>query len=333
MYRCFFALLFVLLAACSQKVQEAPLEPTLQATFNWQQRRSAPNTLFESQGAVVDGRLYIFGGFYNSKIEATRASYVYSPTSNRWQRIADMPAKITHAGVAVVGKTIWFVGGIVGDHYGTSTTAVWRYHTTTNRWSKGPPLPAPRGGGALVRVDNRFHFFGGVVSRRGKYVADKGDHWVLEFGSGRWRRLARMPNPRNHLSGAAVEGKIYALGGQHLKGEKNKNQKDVHRYDIQTDRWQRVADLPRPTGHANASTLVHNGRILVVGGVTQGLTDLANIIEYDPKMDRWRELSPLPKPRSSSVAGIVNNKLIVTTGRYNRSDRKIHSETWVGRWR
>jgi len=328
----FFAVLLALssLVACSQggTAPEAELAP-MGAELSWQRRSAAPSTLFEAQGAVSGGKLYVFGGFYNSKIQATKNSYVYDPARNGWRRVADMPEKITHAGVAVVGSTVWFAGGFIGDHYGTSTNHVWRYHTDLNRWSKGPPLPAPRGAGVLVRRGNAFHFLGGVVSRNGRYLDDKGDHWVLEFGTGRWRRLAPLPNQRNHLGGAVLNGKIYAIGGQHLKGEWWRNQKAVHRYDPKTNRWQRVASLPRPTGHIGASTVVHGGSIFVVGGVTRGRKDLANILRYDPKQNRWIEFSKLPKPRSSPVAGVVGRDLIVTTGRNVKLN--IHDDTWRGR--
>jgi hypothetical protein len=305
----------------------APPTPTASASFTWQTKASAPQGLYEAQGAAVNGKLYVLGGFYNSKIQATTRCDVYDFATNTWKRIADMPEKITHAGQAVDGNTIWIAGGFVGDHPGPSSNRVWKYDTANNRWSAGPSLPAARGGGALVRLGRSLHYFGGVTrNSNGAYVADSGDHWVLNLDGGtQWTALAPMPNPRNHLGGAVVDGRIYAVGGQRLGDEHGGNQNSVHRYDPATNTWTAVASMPRPLGHITANTLVRNGRIVVVAGVTQGSTEVANVIEYNPATNSWIELPKLPGPRQSPVADVINGRIVVTTG----SSGGPQNQTWI----
>lgn len=328
--------LLLALSACTQTSYTDPNDPTtdLSATawgLAWQKKAPAPSTLFESQGVTVGNKLFVLGGFYNSAIEATKKAYAYSFQTNTWEKLADLPEKTTHAAVAVDQDVIYLVGGFVGDHYGSSTKRVWKYNIGQNRWSAGPALPASRGGGAAAIVNGKLHFFGGVLKERSTYVKDSGDHWTLNLAGGTtWRRAASMPNPRNHLGGAALGGKVYAVGGQHLGKEKYGNQSAVHRYDPATDRWQAVAKLPRPTGHINASTTVRSGVIVVVGGVTQGFEHLDNVLSYNPATNAWREQKPLPEPRSSSVAGSIRGRLVVTTGRYVKLN--LHKDTWVGSW-
>jgi N-acetylneuraminic acid mutarotase len=133
-----------------------------------------------------------------------------------------------------------------------------------------------------------------------------------------------MPNPRNHLAGAALDGKIYAVGGQHEGDERSTNQSEVDAYDPTTDRWERVADLPEPRGHI-ASFVLDNCIVAVGGSVDGGDNGLATaeVTAYDPDMNVWVELPPLPEGRKTPVADAVGDRMIVTTG--SGTDT-----TWVG---
>ncbi len=322
----------VLLAACGQSaVQSAP--PAAEApgrSLTWSAGAEAPQQVYEAQGAAVGGRLYVFGGFYNG-LAATDQAEAYDPQTNRWSRVARMPEPLTHAAVAVDGPMVYVAGGFVGRQPGPQTDHVWKYDAAADTWSAAPPLPAARGAGALVRLGRELHFFGGVEREPGNtdlYRRDSGDHWVLNLDGGTgWRSAAPMPNPRNHMAGAALNGKIYAIGGQHLGDEEGGNQSTLQMYDPATDRWTARASLPRPLSHVSSSTVVWNGRIVVVGGVTQGSAEVAQVTEYDPLADRWTELTPLPAARQSPVAEVIDGRLVVTTGWLPGSAR---TTTWVG---
>ena len=283
---------------------------------------------FEAQGLALHGKLYVFGGFYKQgPPQATVQSDAYHLQSDTWTPLAPLQEKLTHAGQATDGTFIYLAGGFVGDHPGGSSKKLWKYDVEDNSWSEGPPMPEERGGGALVFLNNSLHYFGGAVRPAGgDYEKDYGDHWVLQLDdpTGKWNTAAPLPNPRNHMGGCAVEGKIYAVGGQHLGDEKAGNQKTMQVYDPGTDSWTNLAELPVPKGHVTANVLEWNGRIIVVSGVTQRKTKLASVDEYDPKTNAWSALTPLPKPRQSPVAGIIGDTLIVSGG-------STTVTTWVGK--
>ena len=299
-----------------------------QPTHTWEQAgKDALIPRFEAQGLAVNGKLYVFGGFFNSKIEATLQSDKHDPATNTWTPIAPLPEPVTHAGQATDGKFIYLAGGFVGDHPGPSSNKLWKYHIETDTWSEGPPLPEKRGGGALVLLNNSLHYFGGVIrTPDGKYMKDFGDHWVLQMDhpNAIWGTAALLPNPRNHMGGCAAGGKIYAVGGQHLGDERGGNQSSVHVYDPLKDAWTAIADLPVPKGHVAANVIERKGRIIVVSGVTQGQRKMATIDEYNPKTNTWVALTPLPEPRQSPVSGIIDDQLIVTGG-------SLSVTTWIGR--
>ncbi len=288
----------------------------------------------ESQGIAYDGRLWVFGGFVKPNLAATLAAAAFDPVTNHWTSLAPMPRKLTHAGQAVVGSTIYLAGGFVGDNPDdVSTNLVWQYNTIANTWSAAPSLPGPRGAGALVTLDGKLHFFGGALRQNRNDVEEYGDHWVLDptDPQGTWQALAPMPNPRNHLGGAAAGGRIYALGGQHLGDENTNDVAEVDEYNPATNSWRPVASLAKPRGHLGPCTVERNGRIMVVSGVTMGSTPstktlLKDVDEYDPATNTWTSLTPLPDSRESPVAGAVGTTLIVVNG---GGGQKRGPNTWL----
>lgn len=312
----------------------APAAAAGPQSFTWTTVAPAPLTRFEAQGIGVGGKLYVFGGFFNSSIDATAQSDAYDPFTDMWAPIADMPEALTHSGQAGDGNTVYIAGGFIGDHPGGSTTHVWLYDTVMNTWAAGPDLPADRGGGGLVRVGRNLHYFGGATRTAGmNNLVDFGDHWTLSLGptssptddATTWTARATLPNPRNHLGAASLDGFAYAIGGQHQGDENAGNQTSVHRYDLAGDAWTAVADLPLPLGHITAGTFILNDCIVVTGGVTQSSTEVDDVLVYDPASDSWDSLPSLPGPRQSPVSDLIGDEIIVTGGR----NGGIQTTTWA----
>lgn len=293
----------------------------------WSTAAPSPIPRSEANNAVVNNKLYVFGGYINSSFQATTRSDVYDPATNTWMQVADLPLPITHAGVAVDGDTIYLAGGYIGDLSTPSTAKVFKYNVTMNTWSQGTSLPAPRGAGGLVILGRELHFFGGHNVTR---TEDNGSHWVFNLDRPtNWVSKAPLPNPRNHFGYTVNNGNIYVIGGLHLGDNKFGNQSDVHTYNPLTNTWRQVASLPQPRSHTHTSTFVRNGRIVIVGGRANGSSGpvLADVTEYDPLLNRWVELSPLPEPRQAIAAQVINNQFVATTG--SASGPNPQTTTWI----
>src|SRR5438093_13124783 len=61
--------------------------------------------------AVLRGKIYIAGGFDRTGKPIARA-FRFDPAANQWERIADLPAPRHHMPLAVVGDTLYAIGGL-----------------------------------------------------------------------------------------------------------------------------------------------------------------------------------------------------------------------------
>lgn len=301
-----------------------PPQPPPSTPFAWDVRAASPVGRTEANGAVVNGRLYLLGGF-TSSLKAMARSDVYDPASNTWSGRAAMPEPLTHAPAVVDGTTIWLLGGYLGDHPGGATAHVWKYDTARNTWSRGPDLPAPRGAGGAAIAGRTLHFFGGTNRPSGTiHDTDQADHWTLPLDGGTsWTRRAPLPNPRNHLAGVGLHGKVYAVGGQHGHDEHSGNQASVHVFDPAAGAWSALPDLPVARSHITASALVRDGRLVVLGGTENGNVASDDVFSFDPQARQWVRLPSLPAGRKTPVAGLVGDAILVATGSGS-------STTWSG---
>jgi N-acetylneuraminic acid mutarotase len=293
----------------------------------WTRRASSPIWRAEAQGGVVDGKLYIFGGFIGPEGPVARSD-VYDPKANTWTRIADLPTRVTHAGSAVDGSKIYMAGGYVGwgDRLGEQdygTTAVWIYDTKTNTYSAGPSLPAPRGAGAVVKIDRTLHYMGGCDLNR----VDRTDHWVLNLDAPQdgWKASVPLPAPRNHFGVELVNGHVFLVGGQVGWDDATGAQDTFFVWHPLWNSWRELPKLSKAFSHHSQATLSYKGRLIVLGGVQMGGDLMRDVSAFDPKTGRWTSLTRLPESRFSGVAAVIDDVLYFTTGAATTTYRGVLS--------
>lgn len=90
-----------------------------------------------------------------------------------------------------------------------------------------------------------------------------------------WKEISPMNEARPRCKLAALEGHIYAIGGECLSS--------VERYDPRQDRWTFVAPLPNDTFAVAHHATVCHGELFVSGGTLRYI-----LLRYNPKTDTWR---------------------------------------------
>ncbi len=271
----------------------------------------------ETLSAVVGNKLYVFGGYFDATFRANTNSYCFDYATRTWKPIAALPIALAHSATASDNRYIYMSGGYVTlspTKQILYSSKVLRYDTQTDQYSYLPDLPAPRGPGNSVIVNNKLYFMGGSDIRR----TDVKTVWVLDLANTKagWIKKADMPQPRNRFGISAVGDQIYIVGGQTSNDNLAEYKPDCWRYNTSTDAWYRVASLSRPKSHISTSTVVYNGRMIVVGGETTGQKILNEAEMYDPASNSWIMLTNLPGARFSGAMGVINNQLIFAGGYY-----------------
>lgn len=295
----------------------------------WSKRAPVPMARYEASGAVIGGKIYVFGGFHQRDIRAMARVDVYDRATNTWTRKADMPSATTHRNPVPLGDTVWFAGGFVGDDPGPPTGEVWKYHVLTDRWLGGPALPAPRAGGALIHVNGTLHYIGGYGADRD---TSRADHWTLELASqdDGWHAAEPLPRARGHHAGVPLDGAIYIVGGAVHHDPVQVDVDWVDRYDVASRRWSRAASLPEPVSHTEPSTFVYQGRIVVAGGRNNtGRDRVSDLIqEYDPAADTWLPIGRMPAGRLAPLALAAGDSLYLGAGA-DASNLATDTDLWV----
>ena len=135
---------------------------------------------------------------------------------------------------------------------------------------------------------------------------------------GTWQTMAPAPTKRTEVAAAAVNGKIYVVGGFAKPSVSNilSISNAVEVYDPQTNQWGTKAALPTRLHHAGAASV--GGKLYVVGGFTRSFlafwTPVATAYRYDPATDLWTELAPLPTPRGALAVAVSAGKVYAVGG-------------------
>jgi hypothetical protein len=165
-----------------------------------------------------------------------------------------------------------------------------------------------------------------------------------EADGGSWAAKASMSEARGGLGVVALNGKIYAIGGEATGPWPPTSVQFLstnEEYDPVTDTWALKKSMPTPrTKFAIAAV---QGRAYCIGGVvgveaystfpnsgtsgtgTEPSYTLVNFVHYrniltdvneayDPATDTWETKAPLPRNMTGDTANVVNGKIYVVSG-------------------
>jgi hypothetical protein len=117
-----------------------------------------------------------------------------------------------------------------------------------------------------------------------------------------WTTMEPMPTARSGLGVAAVDGKIYAIGGSNGNSQLDTNEM----YDPATNTW--VSKQPMSTARSRFGITVFENKIYVMGGANSSSFTDANEV-YDPATDTWTTKTEMPTAVYSCTSAVVDNKI------------------------
>lgn len=112
--------------------------------------------------AVLDGRLFVFGGTSEGGAALALAE-VYDPHTNEWSALAPLPAPVSFATAAAAGGRAVVLASETGAATGSSAAApAWAYDVGADAWSVLPAGPRPRSGAAAAGRADAVYLLGGA---------------------------------------------------------------------------------------------------------------------------------------------------------------------------
>ena len=273
----------------------------------WISRASMPTPRQEVYPALLDGRIYVVGGFISSGGFVNR-NWAFEIATDAWYQRTNLPAVRHHVFCVAHDGLLYAIGGFFGNWLATNT--VFAYDPIANGWTTMAPLLAARGEHVAASYGGEIFVFGG---RDDGYVSTATTQ-VYDPVAESWSYRTAMPTARAHSAVAVVDDLIYVIGGRYGSLTAPINMDTNEAYSPATDQWIALAPMPdRRGGHAAAA---HEGKIYVFGGEnlqgTQFVFD--TVLVYDPALDAWDTLGTMTTPRHGTSAITVNDTIFVVGG-------------------
>lgn len=151
---------------------------------------------------------------------------------------------------------------------------------------------------------------GGCSAETGnKYLLDLGGFYCTDFsnrahvflpGTQEFTHIAEMPEARTRHTAAAVNGKLYVIGG---RSDVDSLLTDVIVYDPATKKWETYITLDANHETSDHGSVVRDGKIFVFGGWTSFYEAKTTVFSIDT-MDngKIKDLEPMPTARGDLAA-------------------------------
>ncbi|NHC45881.1 Kelch repeat-containing protein [Motilibacter aurantiacus] len=174
-------------------------------------------------------------------------------------------------------------------------------------WADAPALPEKLLDSGAAVIDGMMYLVGGKTDR-----SHSSRLYVYDDVAKAWTRKADMP-------GAAVEnpavttldGKLLVLGGS--TDAFGGAQAAGWSYDPAADAWSALPAMP--TARGGASAQVVEGKVYVVGGMSEDGASTGAVEVYDPASRTWSVAPSLPTARDNPGTAVLGGALYVFGGR------------------
>ncbi|XP_003353314.2 kelch-like protein 32 [Phacochoerus africanus] len=233
------------------------------AIANWSELAPMPVGRSHHCVAVMGDFLFVAGGeveHASGRTCAVRTACRYDPRSNSWAEIAPMKNCREHFVLGAVDEYLYAVGG--RNELRQVLPTVERYCPKKNKWTFVQSFDRSLSCHAGYVADGLLWISGGVTNT----AQYQNRLMVYEPNQNKWISRSPMLQRRVYHSMAAVQRKLYVLGGNDLDYNNDRILvRHIDSYNIDTDQWTRC-NFNLLTGQNESGVAVHNERIYLVGG-------------------------------------------------------------------
>ena len=275
----------------------------------WTFKNPIPTGRGFTSGAVLDGKIYVIGGFL-SHTSITTANEMYDPATDQWTVMEPMPqARCGHATCTCNGK-IYVLGGLHPNAYAYAKNNIYEYDPQTDTWTQKANMPYRIAAPGIAVLNDTIYLIGGTTNY---YTPPIKTVMAYEPVTETWSEKAPLLSPRALVEACVVDGKIYIIGG----GDENLHDYAfdyVEVYEPATNTWTAKTDMP--TSRMALGICAMDGKVFAVGGLSHNLVVITKNEMYDPVTDTWTKKSPIQEKRHSFFFGSIGDKIYAIGGSY-----------------
>lgn len=280
--------------------------PTAPPGLLWRTRASMPTPRLEAGAAVVNGKVYVVGGFSGSALTTTEE---YDPATDTWAPKANMPTARRSPVVVTVNDKIYAIGGMnyVEINQVTYSYATEEFDPSTNTWTSKAPMPARNSVNPIL--GNRF--IAGTAVNGKIYITVFNNGGAPPISStfeydpmtNTWDTTkSPVPFGNAQYTVASLSGKLYALTSGSFA-----------EYTPVTNAWVIRPSPPQTPTQMRLVAVPTKNKLYAIGGYSA--SDVHDTVqEYDPASNIWTTQVSVPVPRHSTTTAEVGGKVYVFGG-------------------
>lgn len=300
------------------------------ATGRWTNLPPLPTPRSSHMAAVLDGVLYVAGGWdldhdpatarWATTLEALDLRHVDAG----WRAI-EAPFQLRGVGVAAAAGRLVVVGGM--DPSGVPKRGTHLFSPRDASWTRGPELPASPFGAAAAAVGDDVVVTG----------MDGGVH-VLRPGEDAWRPSGSVLFPRFFHQNVTVDGQVFAIGGT-AGMDVNDRIPHVERVFPAPEPVLLTVDYAGPTKNRQGMVILDDWLYLFGGNTSHGQHDFQpeNFANDARRLHlptlRWEQLAPYPENRQTMAVVATDDTHFVSIGGFGTPDEGgeaiAHNESFV----
>lgn len=298
-------------AVATTPSQTATPAPGLPA--GWTRLADMPSGVAKFGVAALGGKIYVAGGY-----DTRKTLMVYDIATDRWSFGPALPHGTDNVAAVSVADKLYAMGG-------EASTAFQAFEPVSGKWSAAPTLPRIAFASAAAALDGRLHLVGGWNYSNTASASVTG-HSVFDPATQRWSGAASLAVARNAAAAAAVDGRLYVVGGRSpgIRAGDQQSLAGMEIYSPEADQWADAA--PMPTARSSLAVVALAGRLYAFGGESTPGTVSDAIERYDPVAQSWSRLPAMPY-RSHGLGAVVVGDAIYLMGGFTGAGDAVGRES------
>ena len=261
------------------------------------------------QSVVVQGIVYVGGGYSSSAENVLHVVMAYDITSGKWTTLP--PYRTRYFAMTAINNQLVLVGG--KDHGGGASEMLGVWGAVNKQWTHPyPEMHTARSHCSAVVYNEWLVVAGGMAGRKSLSSVE-----VMNTDTKQWFTGPPTPLPWQRMKTATVGDVCYFMGGYTTSYNKTNMVYSVSLSALTSTSerqiWKEISGLQTTF----SSPLSISGSLLAVGGIDKKNNLVTAIHLYQPGTGEWVKIRDLPAPaRFNCTCAMITESEILVAGGY-----------------